>query len=39
MQDASSCDRNPPNFTLDMVSNHSAILATDIGLGIITHLY
>ena len=30
MQDASSLDRNPPNFMLDLVSYHLAISATYI---------
>ena len=35
MQDTSSWDRNPPNFTLDLVSYHSAIWATYVSLRII----
>ena len=38
-QDASSWDRKPPNFTLDMVSNYSAISATGVSSGIIRHMY
>ena len=34
-QDTSSWDWNPPNFTLDFLSNHSAILTTYISSGII----
>ena len=37
MQDDSSWDRNPPNFTLEMVSNYSAISATYTR--IIRHIY
>ena len=29
-------DRNPPNFTLELVSYHSAISVTDVSLGILT---
>ena len=39
MQDASSWDGNQPNFTLDLVSNSSAISVTYICLGIITDTY
>ena len=38
-QDASSWDRNPPNLTLGMVSNRSAILTTYLSSGIITDMY
>ena len=31
-QDASSWDRNPPNFTLDLISYHSDNLATNVHL-------
>ena len=38
-QGASSWSRNPPNFTLDMVSNHSAISMTYVSPEIITPMY
>ena len=38
-QDASSWDRKPPNFTLDLVSNPSAFSVTYVSSGMITHLY
>ena len=38
-QDAASRDRNPPNFTLNIVSNRSVISTTYASSGIITHLY
>ena len=37
--DASNCDRNPTNFTLDILSNRSAISVTYVSLGIKTHVY
>ena len=37
IQDISSWDQNPPNFTLDLVSYRSAILVTYVSSGIITH--
>ena len=37
MMGTSSCDRNPPNFTLDLVSYRSAISTTYVGSGIKTH--
>ena len=36
-QDSSSWDRNPPNFTLDLVSYRSALQMTYISSGIIRH--
>ena len=39
MLDASSWDRNLPNFTLDLVSNLSAITTTYVSSGIIMHVY
>ena len=36
-QDASNWDQNTPNFTLDLVSYHSAISVTFFSLGIMMH--
>ena len=38
MKDTSSWDRNPPNFTLDMLYNHAAISVTYVSSGIIMHI-
>ena len=38
-QDASSWDRNPSNFTLDLVSNWSTISATYVSSGIMTLVF
>ena len=38
-RDASSWDRNPPNFQLGMVSNHSAISVTYVSWEFITRIY
>ena len=38
-QDASSWDRNQPNFTQDILSNISTISATYVSSGIIKHMY
>ena len=37
MRDTSNWDRNPPDFTLDLVSYRLAILAACVSSGIITH--
>ena len=39
MQDASSWDRNPPKFTLDMAYNSSVISVTYVSSRIIKHVY
>ena len=38
-QDASSWGQNPPNFTLELVSNLTAISVTYVSSGIVTHMY
>ena len=37
--DASNWDRKPPNLTIDMVCNHSAISVTYVRSDFITHMH